>query len=376
MTKPWGDGMRVFWFTQRSMTDMCSTTIKALADGLVGHSHRVTIVGPGPLVSDTEWEHLIVPRSSLKGFQTSSLATNICSIISKDLALGNSVAIVDWPLAPKVGRLLDSMAIPWVLVDRSPPADQGILSRLQWKGWDKAWNLIQKRGGNGGCVVSSAHGSFVEKRIGIPAGNLSIIPAGVDLNQFSPSDSNVRGPLKLVYHGTVNKNRGLEQLPILHSKLTDVGVDFTLTIIGDGDYFSTLQARFKGVPNVDVSPKLSPDEISKILSESDVGLLTMPEAGVWNLASPLKRAEYLASGMVVCGINHAGHRIKDSSDWLQLFTQSEFIPKTVEWLAKIERAELTTYQEQARRYAEQHLSWSHSVEVFESAILTVFSNSR
>ncbi len=73
---------------------------------------------------------------------------------------------------------------------------------------------------------------------------------------------------------------------------------------------------------------------------------------------------------VVCGIGHAGHQIDDSGDWLQLFTQKEFITSTVSWIKSLDRESLTALQKEARNYAEQNLSWSHSVDALESIILS------
>ena len=35
----------------------------------------------------------------------------------------------------------------------------------------------------------------------------------------------------------------------------------------------------------------------------------------------VKAFRIFACGMVVCGIDHAGHQIESSGDWLQLYTQ-------------------------------------------------------
>jgi glycosyltransferase involved in cell wall biosynthesis len=153
-------------------------------------------------------------------------------------------------------------------------------------------------------------------------------------------------------------------------KLEKSGVESTLMIIGEGNYFSKLEAEFKDSKNIQILSKLPQSQLSSILSRSDIGLSPMPEYGAWKVASPLKLSEYLASGMAVCGIDHAGHRLKDSGDWFQLFEQSKFIDKTVEWISDLNREKLTHYQELARRYAEKHLSWSHSVEALESLIIS------
>ena len=63
---------------------------------------------------------------------------------------------------------------------------------------------------------------------------------------------------------------------------------------------------------------MSQDELAEKLATYDIGLLPMPENKIWNLASPLKRSEYLASGMIVCGIDHSGHQIESSGDWIKL----------------------------------------------------------
>ena len=102
----------------------------------------------------------------------------------------------------------------------------------------------------------------------------------------------------------------------------------------------------------------------------DVGFLPMPEHKVWSLASPLKRSEYLASGMVVCGIDHSGHKIQGSGDWLHLSSQKDFITNSVAWIKTLDRESLSALQKESRKYAEESLSWSHSVDALESIILS------
>ena len=96
----------------------------------------------------------------------------------------------------------------------------------------------------------------------------------------------------------------------------------------------------------------------------------MPENKIWNLASPLKRSEYLASGMVVCGIDHDGHQISSSGNWLHLSTQKEFIASTVSWIKSLNRESLEVLQRESRSYAEGNLSWTHSVDALEAIILS------
>jgi hypothetical protein len=94
----------------------------------------------------------------------------------------------------------------------------------------------------------------------------------------------------------------------------------------------------------------------------------MPEDNIWSVASPLKRSEYLASGMAICGIAHHGHAIEGTEDFIHLFKEEEFISRTVNWFRKLEIESLREMQLKARDYAEKNLSWDHSVDVLDSMI--------
>ena len=146
------------------------------------------------------------------------------------------------------------------------------------------------------------------------------------------------------------------------------GVEASLHIHGNGDAINRLINI--DMDGLEVTEAVSQSDVASLLSGYDIGLLPMPENKVWNLASPLKRSEYLASGLVVCGIDHGGHQLKDSGEWLQLFSQKEFITSTVDWIKSLDRKSLATLQKGARIYAEENLSWSHSVDVLESIILS------
>jgi glycosyltransferase involved in cell wall biosynthesis len=95
----------------------------------------------------------------------------------------------------------------------------------------------------------------------------------------------------------------------------------------------------------------------------------MPNRKVWRLASPLKRAEYLASGSIVVGIDHTGHRIDDSGEWLYLCEEEDFIEQAVKFIASLDVAKLRELQGQARLFAESNLDWSTTVERLSGLIL-------
>ena len=347
--------MKIVWLSSRVLgTDLCSTTQIQLANGLVQKGHTVDFYSPGKSL-DNQFTHHHIPRSKRRGFQARSVAKNLSERIEEfDSA---DVVLIDWPIF-SIAKKIKS---PVILIDRGPPADKGILAKLQWRPWIKSWGNSVR-----GTTVSPAHKQFVEDYAYAPKASIAIIPAGVDLDLFKHGAKG--GAIKLAYHGRVDVHRGVMSLPMILAGLHSQGVDAELHIHGSGDALSRLQnIEMDGLKVTQAMPQ---DELASLLSTYDIGLLPMPENKIWNLASPLKRSEYLASGMVVCGIDHDGHQISSSGNWLHLSTQKEFIASTVSWIKSLNRESLEVLQRESRSYAEGNLSWTHSVDALEAIILS------
>jgi glycosyltransferase involved in cell wall biosynthesis len=336
--------------------DLSSTTQIQLANGLVSKGHSVDFYSPGKSVENS-FTHHSIERSSTRGFQASSVAKNLAKRIDEFNTA--DVVLIDWSIY-SIAAKIES---PVILMDRSPPANRGILAKLQWIPWLKAWSKAIR-----GTVVSQAHREFVTQQSSTrtPKAAIGVIPAGVDLELFQYGEKG--GPIKMVYHGRVDLNRGVMSLPMVLAGLQSQGIDATLHIHGSGDAVERLKNI--GMDGLEVTGSVSQDEAAQLISKYDVGFLPMPENRVWKLASPLKRSEYLASGLVICGIDHEGHQIEEAGDWLQLFSQEQFISRTVSWLKSLDRKVLTTLQKESREFAEENLSWSHSVDALESMILS------
>ena len=347
--------MKVAWLSSRVLgSDLCSTTQIQLANGLVDKGHSVDFYSPG-VSTNNQFTHHQIGRSSVRGFQASSVAKNLLAKLDEiNLA---EVVLIDWPIF----KIAKQIKQPVVLIDRGPPADSGILAKLQWRPWRKAWKNVSR-----GTTVSNAHKEFVLMQNRVAKPSIGVIPAGVNLESFTPSKK--EGPIKLAYHGRVDVHRGVMSLPMILARLHSQGIEATLHIHGIGDAVERLKSM--ELEGLEVTDALPQDDLAKLLSKYDVGLLPMPEKKVWSLASPLKRSEYLACGMIVCGIDHAGHRVDNSGDWLQLFSQKEFISDTVLWIKSLDRGRLSALQQESRTYAEENLSWAHSVDALESIILS------
>ncbi len=358
--------MNILWFSCRHINDLCATTQKSLAEGLVNRGYKLTFLNPDSCGTHDgyPWIHEGFPVKSIPGLKSLSVGRKMSNWLKQNPPSLDSIAILDWRIANKLAPIFDKFSIPWILMDRSPPADRNFLSLLQWFFWRRSWKMVKKRPNGLGCVVSNSHKEFIVNKLGIKSEKVLPIPAGVDLEMFKPGEK--QNSLQLSYHGKVDKNRGLVNLIKIHLQLLEDGLDVSLNIHGTGNATQIFQS-YKSV-NVNITESLESDKLAKLSSSYDIGFLPMPDRKIWRLASPLKRSEYLASGMIVIGIDHSGHRIEDSGDWLQLFDEEEFVQASVTAIKNMEINRLRELQNSARVFAESNLDWSKSVDILDELL--------
>ena len=364
--------MKVLWFTTRNLVDLCSTTLSALGEGLVSLGHQVTIINSDAEESHSNfsWTHVSIQAQAPRGRKGHVLGREMGRWLNAFEPNIETVALVDWRIASSLSPILKKKSVPWILMDRSPPADRGILAKLQWPVWKKAWKLVKNQQAYSGCVVSQPHGRFVHSRVGVLERNMVEIPAGVDVSLFKPGRRNEI--LTLIYHGRLDQHRGVLSLPMFHEKLRQKGVRSKLIMIGEGDAFGSLERMAGGRDDIEVLSALPQQELAERLSQSHIGLLPMPETKVWSLASPLKRSEYASSGLLVFGIDHAGHQLNEKIQppWIRLVKQEDFHLDGVEWLQSLTLEKINSLSEDSREYAIAKLDWSKSVEALEQVCIS------
>ena len=372
--------MKLYWCTTRHFKgDLCATTQVAIIERLHSLGHELTVLGPDLPSNTHAWEHIQMNQSSMKGRQASSLGKSMRNYLKK-LNLEDCLVLIDWALVKPLSPLAEQNGAQWLCIDRSPPADANIFAKIQHRVWKKAWTLaassIQKnRGCIGGTVVSMAHQKLITSQFSIQEEKLCILHAGVDNQLFEQTNRESLGrPIKMVYHGKMDRNRGILKLLLLVDALENSGIQTELNLIGSGDLATHLTRLAHSKANLNFHGSVQHSEIPKKLREFEIGLLPMPNLPAWTISSPLKRSEYISTGLLVLGIEHTGHLLPSTSntpDWYQLFDQQSFVDDSVEQVQKwIEGENFSELSRDARRYAETELGWEITtqplVELIES----------
>ena len=367
--------MNILWFTTRKMNDLCSTTMQELCSGLVNGGHQVTVINSDLDGSHSAfpWLHVSIQAQAMKGRKAAVLGAKMRLWLNGFSPTEKTVAVVDWQVAAKLANPLQMKSIPWILMDRSPPADSGLLAYLQWPIWRRAWRYVADKSARSGCVVSQAHLQFVQSRVEVVASQVRILPAGVDIALFQPQEKNE--VLTLVYHGRLDRHRGVLALPMLQQKLRHENFETQLLLIGKGDAFQGLKKMSQNDDHLKVISTLPQKELAQKIAKAHIGLLPMPNSKVWALASPLKRSEYAASGLMIFGIDHQGHRFENEiqPEWTKLVNQEDFHVDGVEWIQSLSKEQLLSYSSDARKFAEENLDWVHSVRVLEQACISALN---
>ena len=364
--------MKVLWLTARSFTDLCSTSQHALIHGLLIDGFEVQLVnGDEHVPIEVEgFTHTTLSKSSRRGFQASSLANNMVQWLEHNKPNSSkSVAVVEWRVARKIAPTLNRLGIRWMLMDRSPPADAGLLGRLQWRSWRKAWSIARDRDALG-FVVSPAHKRFVDLEIGHK--KTSILPAGVDLNLFKPMKKHE--VLTMVYHGRLDRHRGIMAAVMLAHKAHQGGVEINLKLIGEGDATTDLHSIASEVDYIEVKDKMEQAKVAQEIAACHIGILPMPKRTAWVLASPLKRSEYLASGLCVFGVDHEGHRLEHEMPWFVLAAQEDFHEVGLEYLKNFSTHD-NVQSHEARAFAEQHCGWDKAITNLKDGIHRTMADS-
>ncbi len=156
------------------------------------------------------------------------------------------------------------------------------------------------------CAIvtpSSVTRRFLIEQRGAPPNKIHVIPNGVDLDLFEPSEPPHAPPLRLLYFGTLSPWQGVD-LAIRALEPIQREVPAVLTILGPGPRRRKLAlerlAAKLGV-HIDLREPVSQSELARHLAQSHVVLAPLPwnDRNVVQGCCPLKVLEAMAAGRPV-----------------------------------------------------------------------------
>ena len=151
---------------------------------------------------------------------------------------------------------------------------------------------------------------FCISNYNLPPHSSAIWETGVNPDFFYPkSGMNKDGPLKFLYHGSINKKRGIDNVIRALSLLNDI--DVTLHLLGYGDALnelSNLAIELELKDRVTFQNPIDYCEVPNWINRGHVGILPFPNWPGWNTSSPIKLFEYLSCGKPVVVTNIPAHR--------------------------------------------------------------------
>jgi glycosyltransferase involved in cell wall biosynthesis len=110
----------------------------------------------------------------------------------------------------------------------------------------------------------------------------------------------VKGPVRLIYHGALHRERNLTTLCNAVIQANEHGMHMLLKLVGEGTErarLAEMAASSRGA--ITVGPPVPYEEIPVLLAGSDVGVLPFPDEEKFRVSSPIKLYEYMAAGMPV-----------------------------------------------------------------------------
>jgi glycosyltransferase involved in cell wall biosynthesis len=331
--------MKLLWITHRRQSEMSATSRIGIASAMEARGWNIEFMSP-----DGDY---LVERSSKLGRGHRSFTRSVSSVLRTIDLNSFSGAIVEWTGVEGAVEVMGKARLPWIMMDRSPPVSSGMIGWFQRKQYNKAWDIARLHGA--GRAIKSTY-MAASQNWGGPS---SIVPAGVEISVFEIATMN-KNPL-IVCHGSLDRSRELHRL---------VAMDVNLLLFGDGNDSQRLSkmTRVEGAGNV-----------ASRLAYADIGVLHLPNRDVWKHASPLKVAEFAATGLLVVASDVSGLEQYRDSEWLTLVPLGDDMAckSALQILCELPIDERRRLGALARKEAEQSMTWEICTESLHAMLLEV-----
>ena len=316
--------MDILWISGRTLgLDLAGTTEIGIFEAINRkNENQVTIISPG---KKKEWgrNHIPIKKINIPGLITISGSIMIRLKLKKILnECKYDVIMVDWRYVRLMRNLLKNTEIPWFIIDRGPPMKQNWRLRFQKYLWKKSWEIANIHA-SAGIIVSKKHNEFIKKYANTYIDTI-IVNSGTSFPYGEIKSLRENNVVEIIYIGQIDKRRDIQSIFKLKEHLDKALIKNRIRIIGEGDARKDLTKRALEIDGLEVLGRKNEKETKFTLSKSLVGILPMPDAPIWQMASTIKLVEYARNGLITVGPKHAGNSWGENPDW-------EFLSENKKW---------------------------------------------
>ncbi len=207
----------------------------------------------------------------------------------------------------------------------------------------------------------------------LPFHNSEVWTSGVDMSVFKPGGNLFSGKtFRLIYHGSLVENRGLENAIRALDLIRDRGVK--MMFLGEGSGSRSLKTLVSGLKLTDLvtfHPAVPSEEVPRHIREADAGILPFPDWPGWNTSSPLKLLECLACGRPVIATRIPAHVNavggQEFAFWAEASSPEAIAGAIVQ--AEGSRQEFPRLGRMARQFVGDRYSWEKQAAKLEAFLL-------
>lgn len=204
----------------------------------------------------------------------------------------------------------------------------------------------------------------------------SYIPNGIDfslcnLELIKKNISQINTPLKLLYIGSIDKNR---QMLEMIDAINEVNSDFVLDIFSSSENseMDKIKEITKQNNKIRLRNSVPFNEIFNIIPNYDIGLGIIPNTPLYSVASPIKVMEYASNGVIPL--------INDLPEYIRLFDENSafftkfdktHITSTIESIIKTDKNKLIEKKQNLLKLAQAKLDYKNIAKDIYNFLLTL-----
>jgi len=219
--------------------------------------------------------------------------------------------------------------------------------------------------------------NYCKQKYSLKKHRSAIWTSGVNVNLFKPKDQNFtkcKNELKLIYHGTVACNRGIQNVLKAISQFCPNNIYFSILGSGKGiTKIIKLIKQYKVSKVVQILDRVPYKKVPLVLNRHDIGILPFPDWPGWNTSSPIKLFEYLACGIPVIATRIPSHN-SVLNDKNFVFWANSASPQDIGRAIKLayeRRTKLTNYGNEGRKFIVKTYTWRQQGQKLESFIKSI-----